>query len=62
MTYSDPFKKYDAWKTATPYDDEQEHAKDCPQYKDCEAACMCPTPNELAVEQAEYRNDCANDS
>ena len=35
----DPFRNYDAWKTATPYDDEKEHYESCPQSPDTPETC-----------------------
>lgn len=31
-----PFKNYDAWRLATPWDDEPDHLKDCPCSPDSE--------------------------
>ncbi|MES2155410.1 MAG: hypothetical protein V4510_09780 [bacterium] len=52
---------YDAWRTATPWDDEPEHVKTCPRHEDNHdgepADCTCPTPAEIAAERAEDRSD-----
>lgn len=52
---------YDSWKTYTPDQYPEEHAKDCPMHEDNHdgepAVCRCPTPAELKAEAAELRED-----
>lgn len=50
---------YDAWRTATPYDDEIEHVKTCPRHEDNHdgepAVCTCPTWQEIEADRAQAR-------
>jgi len=35
------FRGYDAWKTRTPFDDQQDHRADCPCNEDAPERCIC---------------------